>query len=94
MQVTYPVSSLSFSIPKFGTWQRCIFADVEPIMAMMDPPPSFILENIPFHLKHYLLFKNKKNCFSKARLSIKKLFNKTCNQGMVVNSKEGNAAIV
>ena len=40
---------LSFIIfnPKFGTWQRYIFSDVEPIMAMMDPPSSFIFENIP-----------------------------------------------
>jgi hypothetical protein len=28
-------------------------------MAMMDPPSSFIFENIPFHLKHHLLFKTK-----------------------------------
>jgi hypothetical protein len=26
--------------PKFGTWQRYIFSDVEPIMAMMDPPSN------------------------------------------------------
>jgi hypothetical protein len=32
--------------------------------------------------------------FSKAQLSIKKLFNKTGNQGMVINFKEGNAATV
>jgi hypothetical protein len=44
--------------PKFGTYQRYIFSDVEPIMAMMDPPSSFIFENIPFHLKHHLLLKN------------------------------------
>jgi hypothetical protein len=31
--------------------------------------------------------------FSKARLSIRKPFNKTGNQGMVNNAKEGNAAI-
>jgi hypothetical protein len=31
--------------------------------------------------------------FSKARLSIRKPFNKTGNQGMVNNFKEGNAAI-
>jgi hypothetical protein len=29
-------------------------SDVEPITAMMDPPSSFIFENIPIHLKHYL----------------------------------------
>jgi hypothetical protein len=26
-------------------------------MAMMDPPSSFIFENIPSHLKHHLLSK-------------------------------------
>jgi hypothetical protein len=31
--------------------------------------------------------------FSKARLSIRKPFNKTGNQGMVNSSKEGNATI-
>jgi hypothetical protein len=46
----------------------------------MDPPSSFIFENIPFHLKHHLWFKTKP-------------FNKTGNQGMVNSSKEGNAAI-
>jgi hypothetical protein len=59
MQVTRPGSALSFKIPKFGTWQRYILSVVEPIMAMMDPPSSFIFENIPFHLKHHLLFKTK-----------------------------------
>jgi hypothetical protein len=57
MQVTCPVLALSFKNPKFGTWQRYIFSDVEPIMAMMDPPSSFIFENIPSHLKHHLLSK-------------------------------------
>jgi hypothetical protein len=89
VQVTCPVSSLLFTIPKFGTWQRYIFSDVEPITAMMDSPSSFIFETIPFHLKHYLLFKTKHFVFSKARLSIRKLFNKTGNQGLVINSKEG-----
>jgi hypothetical protein len=51
-------------------------SDVEPIMAMMDPPSSFIFENIPPTLKHHLLSKqnilffyskakNKKNLFVK-----------------------------
>jgi hypothetical protein len=93
VQVTRPVSALSFKIPKFGTWQRYILSDVEPITAMMDPPSSFIFENIPFHLKHHLWFKTKPFCFSKARLSITKPFNKTGNQGMVNSFKEGNAAI-
>jgi hypothetical protein len=50
---------LSFIIlnPKFGTCQRYIFSDVEPITAMMDPPSIFIFENIPAHLKHHLLSK-------------------------------------
>jgi hypothetical protein len=41
--------------PKFGTCQRYIFSDVEPIMAMMDPPSSFIFENIPPTLQHHPL---------------------------------------
>jgi hypothetical protein len=57
VQVICPVSALSFKTPKFGTWQRYIFSDVEPIMAMMDPPSSFIFENIPTHLEHHLLSK-------------------------------------
>jgi fatty acid desaturase len=94
VQVTHQVSALSFKLPKFGTWQRYILSDVEPITTMMDPSSSFIFENIPFHLKHHLFLKTKTFLFSKARLSIRKPFNKTCNQGMVVNFKEGNAAIV
>jgi hypothetical protein len=50
MQVTSLVSALSFQ-PK--VWY--IFSDVEPIMAMMDPPSSFIFENIPPTWKHHLL---------------------------------------
>jgi hypothetical protein len=50
-------SGLNFIIsnPKFGTWQRYIFSDVEPIMAMMDPPSNFVFENIPPTLQHHLL---------------------------------------
>jgi hypothetical protein len=80
VQVTRLVSALAFKIPKFGTWQRYILSVIEPIMAMMDPPSSFIFENIPLHLKHHLLFKTKSFLFSKARLSIRKPFNKTGNQ--------------
>jgi hypothetical protein len=29
----------------------------------MDPPSSFIFENIPIHLKHHLLFKTKRLFF-------------------------------
>jgi hypothetical protein len=50
-----PGLSLIISNPKFGTWQRYIFFDVEPIMAMMDPPSNFIFKNIPSTLKHHLL---------------------------------------
>jgi hypothetical protein len=32
--------------------------------------------------------------FSKAQLSIKKLFNKTSNEGMAINFKEENATII
>jgi hypothetical protein len=31
----------------------------------MDPPSSFIFENIPFHLKHHLLLKQNIFCFLK-----------------------------
>jgi hypothetical protein len=37
--------------------------------------------------------KTKTFLFSKARLSIRKLFNKTCNQGRINSFKEGNTAI-
>ena len=92
MQVTRPVSSLSFKTQSLVPG-RGIFSHVEPIMAMMDPPSSFIFENIPFHLKHHILLKPKHFLFSKARLSIRKPFNKTGNQGMVNSFKEGNATI-
>ena len=62
--------------PKFGTWQRYIFSDVEPIMAMMDPPSSFILENIP-PTWSIIFCQNKTFCFSRAGLSIRKTFCKT-----------------
>jgi hypothetical protein len=40
---------------------------------MMDPPSSFIFENIPSRLKHHIL--SKQNiCFSRAKLSIRKTF--------------------
>jgi hypothetical protein len=65
VQVTRPVSALSFKNPNFGTWQRYIFSDVEPIMAMMDPPSSFIFETLPSTVKHHLLFKNKTFVFLK-----------------------------
>jgi hypothetical protein len=54
-----PGLSLIISNPKFGTWQRYIFSNVEPIMAMMDPPSSFIFNNIPPTLPHHLFVKTK-----------------------------------
>jgi hypothetical protein len=72
--------------PKFGTCQRYIFSNVEPIMTMMDSPSSLFFENSPSHMKHHLCLK-RNILFSKARLSIRKLSSKTC-------IKEGNAAIV
>jgi hypothetical protein len=56
VQVTRLVSALSFH-PKVWYLTEVHFSDVEPIMAMMDPPSSFIFENIPSHLKHHLLSK-------------------------------------
>jgi hypothetical protein len=52
-------------IPKFGTWQRYIFSDVEPITTMMDPLSSLFFENFPSHMKHHLCFKSKPFCFLK-----------------------------
>jgi hypothetical protein len=40
VEVTHPVFSLLFKTPKFGTWQRYFFSDVEPFTAVMDPPSS------------------------------------------------------
>jgi hypothetical protein len=59
----------------------------------MDSPSSFIFENFPSHLKHHILFR-KNILTSKAQLSIRKLLSKNTYQGMVINFKEGNAAIV
>jgi hypothetical protein len=53
------VQSIIITKPKFGTWQRYIFSDVEPIMAMMDPPSSFIFKNMPPTLQHHLFVKTK-----------------------------------
>jgi hypothetical protein len=44
-----PGLTLIISNPKFGTCQRYILSDVEPIMAKMDPPSSFVFENHPTH---------------------------------------------
>jgi hypothetical protein len=89
-----PGLSLIVSNPKFGTWQRYIFSDVEPIMAMMDPPSSFIFKNIPPTLPHHLFCKNNTFCFARARLSIGKTFCKIGIQRKVIKFKEGNAGIV
>jgi hypothetical protein len=62
-------------------------------MAMMDPPSSFIFLKHPIPSEASSFVKNKTFLFSKARLSIRKSFNKIGNQGMVNSSKEGNAAI-
>jgi hypothetical protein len=71
-----PGLSLIISNPKFGTCQRYIFSDVEPSMAMMDPPSSFIFENIPPTCS-IIFCENKTFCFSRAKLSIRKTFCKT-----------------
>jgi hypothetical protein len=62
-------------------------------MAMMDPPSSFIFGNIPSTVKHHFFVLKQNICFSIAKLSIRKPFNKTSNQGMLNSSKEGNAII-
>jgi hypothetical protein len=65
--------------PKFGTWQRYIFSDVEPIMAMMDSPSSLFFEKFPSHISITFCLKAKK-LFSKAHLSIRKRFSKIGNK--------------
>jgi hypothetical protein len=44
---------------------------------MMDSPSSLFFKNFPSHMKHHLCLKQN-ILFSKARLSIRKLLNKTC----------------
>jgi hypothetical protein len=73
VQVTRPVSTLSFKTQSLVPGRGTYFSDVEPIMAMMDPPSSFIFENIPSIVKHHPFFKQN-ICLSKAGLSIKKPF--------------------
>jgi hypothetical protein len=53
VQVTRPVSALSFKTQSLVPGRGTSFSDVEPIMAMMDPPSSFIFENIPSIVKHH-----------------------------------------
>jgi hypothetical protein len=58
-----PGLSFVISNPKFGTWQRYIFSDVEPIMAMMDPPSSFThFETSSFvKTKHFVFLEQAKH---------------------------------
>jgi hypothetical protein len=42
--------------PKFGTWQRYIFSDVEPIMAMMDSPSNLFFWKLPIPYEASSLF--------------------------------------
>jgi hypothetical protein len=51
-----PCSSFSYSNTRGVTY---IFSDVEPIMAMMDPPSNFVFENIPPILNHHFFVKKK-----------------------------------
>jgi hypothetical protein len=56
VQVTRPVSALSFKTLSLLPGRGTSFSDVEPIMAMMDPASSFIFENIPSIVKHHPFF--------------------------------------
>jgi hypothetical protein len=47
-----------------------IFSDIEPTKAMMDPPSSFIFENIPSTVKHHPFILKQTFVFSEAGLSI------------------------
>jgi hypothetical protein len=53
----YKILSITLNHFKPKVWylSEYILSDVEPIMAMMDPPSSFIFENIPPTLQHHLL---------------------------------------
>jgi hypothetical protein len=73
VQVTRPVLALSFKTQSLVLGRGTSFSDVETIMAMMDPPSSFIFENIPSIVKHHLFLKQN-ICLSKAGLSIRKPF--------------------
>jgi hypothetical protein len=59
VQVTRPVSALSFQTKSLVPDRGTSFSDVEPITAMMDPPSSFIFENRPFPLEASSLVKIK-----------------------------------
>jgi hypothetical protein len=72
VQVTRPVSALSFQTPKFGTCQRYIFSDVEPITTMMDPPSSFIFENHPIPLEASSFVENKTFLFFESKIKHQK----------------------
>jgi hypothetical protein len=50
------LSQLYHLKPKVWYLAEVHLSDVEPIIAMMDPPSSFIFENIPSTVKHHLLF--------------------------------------
>jgi hypothetical protein len=47
VQVNRPVSALLFSTQSLVPGRGTSFPDVESIKALMDPPSSFIFENIP-----------------------------------------------
>jgi hypothetical protein len=60
-----PGLSLIISDPKFGTWQRYIFSNVGPIMAMMDPPSSFVFVKHPSNFASSSFVKTKHFVFLK-----------------------------
>jgi hypothetical protein len=88
-----PGLSFIISNPKFGTWQRYIFPDVEPITTVMDSPSGFYFRKHPSHFEASSFVKAKHFCFPRAKLSIRKTFCKTRIWGEVIKSKEGNAGI-
>jgi hypothetical protein len=49
VQVTRPVSALSFKTQILVPGRGTSFPDVEPIVAIMDPPSNFIFQKHPFH---------------------------------------------
>jgi hypothetical protein len=74
VQVTRLVLALSFTKPKVWYLAEVHLCRVEPIMAMMNPPSSFVFENIPSIMKHHLFVKNKTFVFPKQNYASEKPF--------------------
>jgi hypothetical protein len=93
VQVTRPVSALSISNPKIWYLTEVHLVRCRTHHGHDGSTIKFYFKKQPIPSEASSFVKNKTFLFSKARLSIRKPFNKIGNQGMVNSSKEGNAAI-